>query len=110
MPDNIIQLYALATWERLNPPPLPFADETLPDFDRRWALWAGRRNEAMLRDPAFRAECRKREEAERKRRARVKGVGSFAGRVLQPVRDAERGGPRDRRRCESDHEYLYTGA
>jgi hypothetical protein len=110
MRDNIIQLHSLKTWERINPPPLPQEDETLPDFDRRWADWAGRRNAAMLKDPAFRAECRAREDAEKKRRARVKGVGSFAGRVLQPIRDAERGGPRDMRRREADSEYLYSGA
>lgn len=110
MRDNVIHLHALKTWELLNPPPLPTAHETLEDFDRRWALWAGQRNAAMLRDPAFRAECRAREEAEKKRRARVKGVGSFAGRALQPIHDGERGGPRDKRRWEPAHEYLYTGA
>lgn len=110
MQDNVIRLHALATWERLNPPPLPLRHETLADYDRRWATWAGQRNAAMLRDPAFRAECRAREEAEEKRHARIRGVGRFAGRLHQKIADAERGGPRDRRRFEPDHEYLHSGA
>ncbi len=108
--DNVIHIHSLRVWERLNPPPLPYPHETVPEYDRRWSLWAGQRNAAMQRDPDFIADCRARAQAEQKRHKRIAGLRLFAGRILHRIPDAERGGPADKRRWEPESEYLHSGA